>query len=166
MHGLRRHPSRCHCKGPETQRKLRRGLGNRSPLKDNHSWLDTMQDYGVMLGNAPIIGNVVDGANALVSLGRAGYAAYEGDTDEAKRHLKEAGYNAISVVPGTQTLTSVRTADKIRKQVKNYKKTSEVIKKANDETKDPTTTVPNKKPGQITMRRTKKESNFKKWQKN
>jgi len=154
MHGLRRHPSRCHCKGPEIQRKLRQGLGNRSPLKDNHSWLDTMQDYGVMLGNAPLIGNVVDGANALVSLGRAGYAAYEGDKDEAKKHLVNAGLNAVAFVPGTQTITAARTADKIRKQVKNAKKTSEVIKKANDETKDPNKTVPNKKPGQITMRKT------------
>ena len=160
MHGLRRHPSRCHCKGPETQRKLRQGLGNRSPLKDNHSWLDTMQDYGVMLGNAPLIGNVVDAVNTGVSLGRAGYAAYQGDKDEAKKHLFEAGKNAISIVPGTQTLTSVRTANKIRKQVKNAKNTANLIKKANDETKDPNKTVPNKKPGQITMRKTNKESNL------
>jgi len=159
MHGLRRHPSRCHCKGPETQRKLKQGLGNRSPLKDNHTWRDTfdnIQDVGVIFGNAPVIGGFFDGANALFSAGRAGYEYFQGDTDEAKRHLKEAGYNALAFLPNTQTLTSVRTADKIRKKVKDIKKTNEVIKKANDETKDPTTTVTNEKPGQpkITMRRT------------
>ncbi len=161
MHGLRRHPSRCHCKGPETQRKLRQGLGNRSPLKDNHSWLDTVQDSLVIGGNFPIVGNALDVLNTSISLGRAGYAAYEGDTDEAKKHLIEAGKNAVSVIPGTQTLTSVRTADKIRKGVKNIKKTSELVEKANNELKDQNKSIPNRKPGITTIdNKAKKTSNI------
>ena len=159
MHGLRRHPSRCHCKGPETQRKLKQGLGKRSPLKSN--WLDTVQDSLVIGGNIPVIGNVLDAVNTGVSLGRSGYAAYQGDTDEAKKHLIEAGKNAVSMVPGTQTLTSVRTANKIRKGVKNIKKTSELVEKANNELKDQNKNIPNKKPGITTIdNKAKKTSNI------
>lgn len=47
----------------------------------------------------PLAGDVVDGANALVSLSRAGFSYYQGDTGATTAHLESAGQSAIGLIP-------------------------------------------------------------------
>lgn len=151
MHGLRRHPSRCHCKGPETQRKLRQGLGNRSPLKDNHSWLDNIQTGLTVLGNTPAVGFFADAGNTLISAGRAGYAAYKGDDEERNKHLKEMAWNATAMIPATQSVTAVRTANKVAKAVGNTRNNLQAANQINKNIKDKTKIIQNQPPKTISQ---------------
>ena len=146
MHGLRRHPSRCHCKGPETQRKLRQGLGSRSPLKDNHSWLDNLQTGLSVFGQAPAVGFFADATNTLISGGRAAYAAYQGDEEERNKHLKEMAWNATATVPGTQSVTGARTANRVIKAVSRAKDNYDAAQQINKQIKDKTKITQNKPP--------------------
>ena len=116
MNGLRRHPSRCHCKGPETQMKLKKGLSGQSPFKLNFN-LDTVQAGLGVAGMLPFVGNVADAFNTGISAGRAGYAKIKGDNEGAKKHLKEMGYNALAMVEGTQGITGARVANKVKNAV-------------------------------------------------
>jgi len=139
MHGLRRHPSRCHCKGPETQRKLRQGLGNRSPLKS--SWLDNLQTGLSVVGNFPVLGNIADGVNVAISGGRA---AMSDSDEERNKHLKEMAWNATAMIPGTQGLTVGRTTRKIVKNVANTRNNLNAANEINKNLKDRTKVVQNK----------------------
>lgn len=137
MHGLRRHPSRCHCKGPETQRKLKQGLGSRSPLK----FLDNLQTGLSVVGNFPIIGNVADGINVAISGGRAAMSESE---EERNKHLKEMAWNATAMIPGTQGLTAARTTRKVIKNVANTRNNLKAADEINKNLKDRTKVVQNK----------------------
>ena len=75
------------------------GFGN-SPAKGVTSILDKAQTALTAAGMVPMFGNLADGANTLVSAGRAGYAKYKGDTKGAKKHMANAAINAAAMVPG------------------------------------------------------------------
>lgn len=151
MHGLRRHPSRCHCKGPETQRKLRQGLGNRSPLKSNHSWLDMAQTGLTVLGNIPAVGIVADAVNTGISGSRALYAGVTGDDEERNKHLKEMAWNATAMIPATQGITAVRTANKVAKTVSATRNNLEAANQINKQIKDKTKIIQNQPPKTISQ---------------
>ena len=62
--------------------------------------LDYAQTAMSAAGTVPIVGNVVDAVNTATSGARAGYAAYEGDTDAALKHTENMAVNAASMIPG------------------------------------------------------------------
>ncbi len=62
--------------------------------------LDYAQTAMSAAGTVPIVGNVVDAVNTGVSGARAGYSAYEGDTDAALKHTENMAVNAASMIPG------------------------------------------------------------------
>tara|TARA_Y100000401_G_scaffold101769_1_gene91576 strand:- start:518 stop:1126 length:609 start_codon:yes stop_codon:yes gene_type:complete len=62
--------------------------------------LDYAQTAMSAAGTVPIVGNVVDAVNTGVSGARAGYAAYEGDTDAVTKHTENMALNAASMIPG------------------------------------------------------------------
>ena len=99
------------------------GLAGLSPLKQS-SWsdkLDKWQGYGDIAGFSPWGGWLVDGANSLVSLGRAGYSALKGDKDEAKRHLGDSAFRAVMMIPGLDLIKGgkmLKNTGNVKKSVK------------------------------------------------
>ena len=88
------------------------GFGN-SPAKGVTDILDKAQTALTAAGMVPMFGNLADGANTLVSAGRAGYAKYKGDTKGAKKHMANAAINAAAMVPGAgQAVTAGKLAAK------------------------------------------------------
>tara|TARA_A100001515_G_C4564440_1_gene207668 strand:- start:114 stop:605 length:492 start_codon:yes stop_codon:yes gene_type:complete len=151
MNGLRRHPSRCHCKGPETQMKLKKGLSGQSPFKFDFN-LDTIQTGLSLAGMVPVIGNIADLTNAAISGGRAAYAGYTGDEKERNKYLKEMGYNALAMVEGTQGITGARVANKVKNavldgagNVASARNNIETIKKVTNSNKENNKIVTTKK---------------------
>lgn len=62
--------------------------------------LDYAQTAMSAAGTVPIVGNVVDAVNTATSGARAGYSAYEGDTEGAMKHTENMAINAASMIPG------------------------------------------------------------------
>ena len=95
--------------GRRRKRSALNAVSASSPAKFD---LDTLQAGLVVGGNAPIVGNFLDAINVSISGARAAYAGVKGDKEGFKKHGKEALYNIMASVPGTQALTSVRTINK------------------------------------------------------
>jgi hypothetical protein len=72
----------------------------KSPLE--FGWKDAL-DYGqtalTAVGTIPGVGIIADGANTLISGGRAGYAAATGDKAGAKKYAGDMAMNAAMMVP-------------------------------------------------------------------
>lgn len=62
--------------------------------------LDYTQTAASAAGMIPVVGNVVDLANAGISGARGSYAAATGDTEGVKDHAENAALNLASAVPG------------------------------------------------------------------
>ena len=69
-----------------------------------------------------------DALNALVSSGRAGYAALTGDKEGAKKHGKAAAINAAAIVPGVGEITKATKAGKILKASKKANQLTDAAK--------------------------------------
>ena len=95
--------------GRRRKRSALNAVSASSPAKFD---LDTLQAGLVIGGNVPIVGNILDVLNVGISGARATKAALTGNWKGAKKHGKEAVYNALATVEGTQALTSARTINK------------------------------------------------------
>tara|TARA_R100000988_G_scaffold76009_2_gene40338 strand:- start:2 stop:805 length:804 start_codon:yes stop_codon:yes gene_type:complete len=62
--------------------------------------LDSLQDGLSVAGMIPVVGNIADGANTLLSGGRAAHAKYKGDDKAAAKHTKNMAINATAMIPG------------------------------------------------------------------
>ena len=81
--------------------KIVKKLPNKkTPL--NFGWKDAL-DYGqtalTAAGTIPGVGMIADGANTLISGGRAGYAAATGDKAGAKKYASDMAMNAAMMIP-------------------------------------------------------------------
>ncbi len=72
----------------DTKQGMAEGVGNKA--------LDALQLALDIAGIPPAIGTAVNGANTAISLLRA---AADKETDERKKHLIDAGLNAVSMIP-------------------------------------------------------------------
>ena len=81
----------------EESLKMEEGAGSKS--------LDILQLALDVAGIPPAIGTAVNGANTAISLLRA---AYDKETDERKKHLIDAGLNAVSMVPFASVVKLVK----------------------------------------------------------
>jgi hypothetical protein len=81
----------------------------KSPMKNK--FLNRLQTGLTVAGTTPWFGNIADGANAMISGGRAAYHKYKGDDKAAKKHLKNAAVNAAMMIPGVgQGIASTKLA--------------------------------------------------------
>ena len=98
------------------------------------SWLDWAQDALTVAGTIPLVGNVADGVNTLVSGGRALHAGVTGSGD-AYKHLGNMALNAGSMIPAVgQGLAGAKIAAKVTDKamkVGKVAKTGKQIKRAN-----------------------------------
>ena len=111
-----------------------------SPL--NWGWKDTLdaaQTGLTGLGMIPAVGNLADGANALISGGRAAHAKYKGDTEAAKGYMKDMAINSAAMVPGAglavggaklaaKAVKGTKAANVANKVVKGAEKGEKVLK--------------------------------------
>ena len=80
--------------------------------------MDNLQDGLSMAGMIPVIGNIADGANTLISGGRAASAKYRGDDKAAAKHAKNMAINATAMIPGIgQAATTAKLAAKGTKAI-------------------------------------------------
>jgi len=93
------------------------------------SWLDWVQDGLTVAGAVPLIGNVADGVNTLVSGGRAIHAGVTGSGD-VKRHLGNMALNAGSMIPAVgQGLAGAKIAAKVTDKAMKVGKAAKTGKK-------------------------------------
>ena len=93
------------------------------------SWLDWAQDALTVAGAVPLIGNVADGVNTLVSGGRALHAGVTGSGD-AYKHLGNTALNAGSMIPAVgQGLAGAKIAAKVTDKAMKVGKTPKTAKK-------------------------------------
>ena len=80
--------------------------------------LDSLQDGLSVAGMIPVVGNIADGANTLISGGRAAHAKYTGDDKAAAKHTKNMAINATAMIPGIgQAATTAKLATKGTKAI-------------------------------------------------
>lgn len=93
------------------------------------SWLDWAQDALTVAGTIPLVGNVADGVNTLVSGGRAIHAGVTG-SGEVKKHLGNMALNAGSMIPAVgQGFAGAKIAAKVTDKAMKVGKTAKTAKK-------------------------------------
>ena len=93
------------------------------------SWLDWAQDALTVAGTIPLVGNVADGVNTLVSGGRAIHAGVTGSGD-AYKHLGNMALNAGSMIPAVgQGFAGAKIAAKVTDKAMKVGKTAKTAKK-------------------------------------
>ena len=93
------------------------------------SWLDWAQDALTVAGTIPLVGNVADGVNTLVSGGRALHAGVTG-SGEVKKHLGNMALNAGSMIPAVgQGFAGAKIAAKVTDKAMKVGKTAKAAKK-------------------------------------
>jgi len=89
-------------KRPTVLTKKQTELKNKKKSPLEFGWKDAL-DYGqtalTAVGTIPGVGMIADGANTLISGGRAAYAGATGDKVGARRHASEMALNAAMMVP-------------------------------------------------------------------
>lgn len=94
------------------------------------SWLDWAQDALTVAGTIPLVGNVADGVNTLVSGGRAIHAGVTGSGD-AYKHLGNMALNAGSMIPAVgQGFAGAKIAAKVSDKALKAGKIAKTVKKA------------------------------------
>jgi hypothetical protein len=124
--GKRKHYSRANKTNGGSGKLMIDSVGrNRNPFPKKGRTLDRVQTG---LSIAGTIFPQADALNALVSGGRAGYAALKGDKESAKKHSKAAAINAAAIVPGMGEITKATKAGKILKASKKANQLTDAAK--------------------------------------
>jgi hypothetical protein len=111
--GRRKHHSRAHKTNGGSNKLMIDSVGrDKTPLLKKGKTLDRLQTG---LSIAGTIFPQADALNALVSGGRAGYAALTGDKEGASLHGKAAALNAAAIIPGVGETIKATKAGKILK---------------------------------------------------